>query len=98
MICFLFLGAGLMLIGYKAQVFRALPYLLILACPLLHLFMHKNHNQDNQKHDDKFHECPECGLHYANQEQAEKCQAWCQAHHSCNLEITSQAVENKLKL
>ena len=43
------------------------------------------------KKKEKLYECPECGLHYTDSEQAEKCEAWCKEHHSCNLEITSQA-------
>jgi hypothetical protein len=37
---------------HRAHVLGALPYLLLLACPLMHLFMHHNHeNHDQQKHD-----------------------------------------------
>lgn len=28
---------------HRAHLFGALPFLLILACPLMHLFMHKGH-------------------------------------------------------
>jgi uncharacterized protein YjeT (DUF2065 family) len=44
---------------------------------------------------EKLHQCPECSLHYEDKEQAGKCEAWCKEHHSCNLEITSHAIENK---
>lgn len=50
-------------------------------------FMHKKN--------EKSHKCPECGLHYEDKEQAEKCEAWCKGHNSCNLEITSHSNENK---
>ena len=53
---------------------------------------HKNHNQ---KVENGLHKCPECGLHYEDKEQSEKCKTWCKEHQSCNLEITSYAVENK---
>lgn len=53
---------------------------------------HKNHNQEVEE---ELHKCPECGLHYVDKVQAEKCEAWCKEHHSCNLDITSHAVENK---
>ena len=37
-------AAGLYLISQHTQhVFGALPYLLILACPLVHFFMHRGH-------------------------------------------------------
>ena len=55
-----------------------------------------NHDHyNNHKSDKKTHQCPECGLHYENEEQAKKCEVWCKEHKSCNLEIISQAIENK---
>lgn len=45
-------------------------------------------NQDNQK----LYECPECHLKYKQKEWAEKCEAWCKEHQSCNLEITAHAM------
>ena len=36
--------------------------------------------------------CMECGFRYAEREWAEKCEAWCKEHRSCNLEITAHAV------
>ena len=53
---------------------------------------HKNHNQ---KVENGLYKCPECGLHYEDKEQSEKSKTWCKEHKSCNLEITSQAIENK---
>lgn len=44
---------------------------------------------------EKLYQCEACGFHYVEKEQAEKCEAWCKEHHSCNLEITAQAEENK---
>ncbi len=31
--------------------------------------------------------CEECGYIYAQKEWAERCEAWCREHHSCNPEI-----------
>ena len=45
--------------------------------------------------DKKLYQCEECGFHYVEKEQAEKCEAWCKEHNSCNLEITAKAEENK---
>ncbi len=39
-----------------------------------------------QKNGRILYQCKECGFHYANPEWAEKCEAWCKEHHSCNLE------------
>ncbi|MEM4255224.1 MAG: hypothetical protein QXR53_02750 [Candidatus Norongarragalinales archaeon] len=36
--------------------------------------------------------CEECGLAYEEEAIAEKCQAWCSEHKSCNLEIIKHAV------
>lgn len=37
------------------------------------------------------HECPECHLKYKEEGWAEKCEAWCREHKSCNLEIIANA-------
>ncbi len=36
--------------------------------------------------------CGECGLVYADRATAERCEAWCATHHSCNLEIIRHAL------
>ena len=41
------------------------------------------------------YQCEECGFHYIDQAMAEKCEAWCREHQSCNIEIIKDAVENK---
>lgn len=48
------------------------------------------------QHDEKAnsYQCEECGLHYASRETAERCEAWCREHKSCNLEIIREALEN----
>lgn len=38
--------------------------------------------------------CPECGFQYKEKEWAEKCEAWCKEHKSCNLEIIKHAVKS----
>ena len=40
---FLLIAAFYLLTEHTAHVFGALPFLLILACPLMHLFMHRGH-------------------------------------------------------
>ncbi len=45
--------AGFFLITeHTAHVFGALPYLLLAACPLMHLFMHHGHGHDHRCGDD----------------------------------------------
>lgn len=34
--------------------------------------------------------CKECGFRYVEKEIAEKCEAWCREHQSCNLEIIAR--------
>jgi len=56
-----------------------------------------------QKDNKELYRCEECGFHYADgstslttgKELAEKCEAWCREHKSCNIEITAHAEENK---
>jgi len=36
--------------------------------------------------------CEICKLNYDKKELAEKCQAWCSTHNSCNLSIASQSI------
>ncbi len=38
--------------------------------------------------------CEECGLKYKDKNWAEKCEAWCKEHKSCNLEITKHAIKD----
>ena len=48
-----------------------------------------------KQNEKELYQCEECGFHYEDKKQAEKCQAWCKEHHSCNIEITASAIENK---
>lgn len=43
--------------------------------------------------DGNLYMCNECKLHYIEKESAERCEAWCRGHNSCNLEITSASEE-----
>lgn len=40
-------------------------------------------------------QCPECGLKYQKKEWADKCEAWCKKHKSCNLDIIKHAEKNE---
>lgn len=46
------------------------------------------------KEDKECYKCEECDLFYVDKEIAEKCQAWCREHKSCNLEIIKHAIKN----
>ena len=45
-----------------------------------------------QKQDKELYQCEECGFRYESREWAEKCEAWCNEHQSCNIEITARAI------
>ena len=40
-----------------------------------------------------YFQCEDCKLLYDNREWTGKCESWCKKHHSCNIEITSHAVQ-----
>ncbi|MBI2037888.1 MAG: hypothetical protein HYT15_03080 [Candidatus Magasanikbacteria bacterium] len=48
-----------------------------------------------RKNNRQLYQCEECGFFYSDRELAEKCQAWCKEHKSCNLDITKFAVVDK---
>lgn len=50
-------GAALLflLIDHWAHIFGILPYLLILACPLMHLLMHRGHGGHGKGRDNEGH-------------------------------------------
>jgi len=43
LIAFLVIAAFFLFTEHRAHLFGALPFLLLLACPLMHLFMHHGH-------------------------------------------------------
>jgi len=44
-------GGFYLLTEHTAHVFGALPYLLLLACPLMHVFMHHGHRHGGHSHE-----------------------------------------------
>jgi hypothetical protein len=50
---FLVIGGFFLLTEHAAHVFGALPWLLILACPLMHLFMHHGHGHGHSGGSDR---------------------------------------------
>jgi hypothetical protein len=43
LIAFLAIAGFYLIVEHRAHVFGILPFLLLLACPLLHMFMHRGH-------------------------------------------------------
>lgn len=39
------------------------------------------------------YQCLECGLHYADEETANACAAFCKEHSACNIDITKHSLE-----
>lgn len=46
---------------------------------------------------EQIYECPECRMHYRNQEIAKQCEEFCKTHKMCNLEITKHSLEHEPK-
>jgi hypothetical protein len=46
----------------------------------------------NMHKEDTLYQCPECGMKYKDKSIADRCEAWCKEHHSCNLDIIKYAV------
>ena len=53
---FLAVTAFYLLTEHTAHVFGALPYLLLAACPLMHLFHHRDHRHGSDSHDGHRHD------------------------------------------
>lgn len=47
LIGFFAIAAFFLISEHRAHVFDALPLLLLLACPLMHIFMHRGHDKEN---------------------------------------------------
>jgi len=52
------LALGYLIIEHRPHLFGWLPYLIILACPLMHFFMHRGHHHHGspENHSGKSHE------------------------------------------
>ena len=48
--------------------------------------------RERSENGERFYVCEECSLRYKDKETAERCEAWCRKHGSCNLEIIKYAV------
>lgn len=49
---FIIVGGFFLWTEHRAHIMGALPYLIFLLCPIMHIFMHKGHGGHNNKHDD----------------------------------------------
>lgn len=49
---FLAIALTFLALEHRAHFLGALPYLLLLACPLMHLFMHRGHGGHASGHDE----------------------------------------------
>jgi len=50
---FLAIAAFFLFTEHRAHLLGALPFLLLLACPLMHLFMHHGHQGGHEGHDER---------------------------------------------
>lgn len=51
----------------------------------------------DEKNEKNFYQCEECGFLYEKEETAQKCEEWCRAHKSCNLEIIKEGIPPRHK-
>ncbi len=58
LICVFAVAAFFVISGYGARFFGYLPFLLLLACPLVHLFMHNGHTSQGPGPDAHAHRDP----------------------------------------
>ena len=67
LIIFLFIGAYFLVTEHRAHLYGLWPYALLLACPLIHLFMHGGHGLGGHGSSDASNETTkvkEDGSHY----------------------------------
>jgi hypothetical protein len=50
LVAFLAIAGFFLLTEHRAHLFGILPYLLLLACPLMHLFMHRGNGRGHADH------------------------------------------------
>lgn len=61
-----------LLMEHREHLFQALPYLILLLCPLMHMFMHGNHGHgDHESHEHHNQDKPTSGVSN-NQKSKEK--------------------------
>lgn len=64
-LAFLAIAAFFLFTEHQAHLFGFLPYLLLLACPLLHLFMHRKHGGHDKGAGDHAEDHAEHGKHHS---------------------------------
>ena len=63
LLAFLAIAAFFLFTEHRTHLFGVLPYLLLLACPLLHLFMHRKHGGRGKGTGDHAEDHAEHGKH-----------------------------------
>ncbi len=102
--------AALLVVGaiafpqFRPAIISLAPFALFALCPLSMFFAmrgmkEKGHTGSMVKiitqQDKELHQCGECGLQYADKAWAEKCEAWCKEHHTCNVEVIAHAIQTE---
>ncbi|OGA93212.1 MAG: hypothetical protein A3G27_14080 [Betaproteobacteria bacterium RIFCSPLOWO2_12_FULL_66_14] len=52
------IAAFFLITEHQAHLWGWLPYLLLLACPLMHIFMHRGHSGDQHQHEGRREDAP----------------------------------------
>ena len=87
------LGLGSVLFIFKYQMYFLIGAIVLVSVSFYFTVRKVNKTCNSCKKNKELYQCEECGLKYENKDWALKCQAWCNEHHSCNLEIIKRAVQ-----
>lgn len=55
LVLFIIIGGFFLWAEHKAHIMGALPYLILLLCPVMHFFMHRGHGGHGTSHDQHSH-------------------------------------------
>lgn len=61
-----------LLAEHREHVFTLLPYLILLACPLMHVFMHRGHHHGHREENTAYQQGLEEGHRQAEQKRQQK--------------------------
>lgn len=53
LVLFIIIGGFFLWTEHRAHLLGALPFLILLLCPLMHFFMHRGHGHSSDGHDDQ---------------------------------------------
>lgn len=79
------------IVGEKILSFMGIRFAIVAVSAWVLFIVIKFMVKSLRQTDQELHQCGACGLYYEDRGWAEKCEAWCREHKSCNLEIIAHA-------